>query len=67
VFFGELGIDSCNLVKYFEDLGAKHINRGENPVSHQYSCLKFVVLFIGNSNNHRAGKLDVNCHYQDGQ
>ena len=33
MFFGELGEESCNLVSYFEARGAKHLNRGENPVS----------------------------------
>jgi ABC-type multidrug transport system ATPase subunit len=31
VFFGELGVESCNLVKYFESLGATPIQIGENP------------------------------------
>jgi ATP-binding cassette subfamily G (WHITE) protein 2 (SNQ2) len=47
VFFGELGIDSCNLVTYFESLGAKQIHRGENPVSHQYARQK--ACFTQNS------------------
>jgi len=38
VFFGELGEESCNLVKYFEAHGGKHLNRGENPVSIQHCC-----------------------------
>ena len=31
MFFGELGVESCNLVKYFESLGATPIQIGENP------------------------------------
>lgn len=33
VFFGELGDCSCNLVQYFESLGATPMNKGENPAS----------------------------------
>lgn len=33
VFFGELGDNSHKLVEYFEDHGAKHIQRGENPAN----------------------------------
>jgi len=39
-FFGELGAESCNMVKYFESRGAKPIEIGENPVS--ISCLFWV-------------------------
>lgn len=31
MFFGELGVESCNLVKYFESLGATPIQIGQNP------------------------------------
>ena len=33
VFFGELGKESTNLVQYFEDRGAKPIERQENPAA----------------------------------
>jgi len=33
VFFGELGAESCHLVKYFEDRGADPIEHGENPAA----------------------------------
>ena len=33
VFFGELGQESQNLVKYFEDRGAKAIEKQENPAA----------------------------------
>lgn len=32
MFFGELGCESYEMVSYFESHGAKHMNRGENPV-----------------------------------
>ena len=33
VFFGELGKESTNLIQYFEDRGAKQIERQENPAA----------------------------------
>ena len=33
VFFGELGKESTNLIQYFEDRGAKPIERQENPAA----------------------------------
>jgi len=33
VFFGDLGCCSCNLVSYFEGLGASCMNKGENPAT----------------------------------
>lgn len=41
-FFGALGEESCNLVKYFESRGAKPIALGENPVSGRFDFLRLI-------------------------
>lgn len=33
MFFGELGKESCKMIQYFEDRGAKQIERQENPAA----------------------------------
>jgi ABC-type multidrug transport system ATPase subunit len=44
VFFGDLGDSSCNLVSYFEGLGAIKMNRGENPASWMLNVLGQTIM-----------------------
>ena len=61
MFFGDLGEESCNLVSYFEARGAKHLNRGENPVS-AYELLWRMCHGVF-SDTFIAGQLDVDSYY----
>ena len=49
VFFGELGLCSCNLVSYFEGLGASRMDKGENPSTWMLNVLSEQIM-IPNDN-----------------
>jgi hypothetical protein len=61
VFFGELGEESSNLVKYFESRGATPIDIGENPV--RALCLCQVTFAMAADSLFVAGRLDVGGNY----
>ena len=47
VYFGELGLCSCNLVTYFEGLGSSRMNRGENPATWMLNVLGEKIMVKG--------------------
>jgi ABC-type multidrug transport system ATPase subunit len=54
VFFGDLGSCSCNLVAYFEALGATHINKGENPATWMLNVLGEKIMVKGEKGENEA-------------
>lgn len=49
VFFGDLGSCSCNLVSYFEGLGASNMNKGENPATWMLNVLGEKIVATGDN------------------
>ena len=49
VFFGDLGASSCNLVSYFEDLGASPMSEGENPSTWMLNVLGEKIMVKGDN------------------
>ena len=47
VYFGELGLCSCNLVTYFEGLGSSRMNKGENPATWMLNVLGEKIMVKG--------------------
>jgi ABC-type multidrug transport system ATPase subunit len=54
VFFGDLGACSCNLVAYFEALGATHMNKGENPATWMLNVLGEKIMIDGVTSENEA-------------
>ena len=51
VFHGDLGSCSCNLVSYFEGLGASNMNKGENPATWMLNVLGEHILVDASEND----------------
>ena len=57
VFFGELGLCSCNLVSYFEGLGASRMDKGENPSTWMLNVLSEQIM-IPNDNEEKSKSIN---------
>lgn len=56
VFFGELGLCSCNLVSYFEGLGASRMDKGENPSTWMLNVLGEQIMIPNDNEDERSNK-----------
>ncbi len=67
VFFGDLGTCSCNLVSYFEGLGCKPINRGENPSTWMLNVLGEKIVMKNESGGLQEVQLDFASEYKNSE
>lgn len=67
VFYGDLGNCSCNLISYFEGLGATCMNKGENPATWMLNVLSEKIMIKGENGEDepldfaKAWNISLNC------